>query len=57
MPPLLADFSHARPCKLFCEKSLTLPIGAADRPRLSHTQNRMPFGIGRELFIAEKIKL
>ena len=32
-------------------------IGAADRPRLSHTQNRMPFGIGRELFIAEKIKL
>ena len=20
-----ADFAHARPCKLFCEKSLTLP--------------------------------
>ena len=24
-PPLLADFTHARPCKPFCEKSLTLP--------------------------------
>ena len=22
---MLADFSHARPCKPFCEKSLTLP--------------------------------
>ena len=26
MPPLLADFTHARPCKPFCEKYLTLPI-------------------------------
>ena len=25
MPPLLADFTHARPCKPFCEKYLTLP--------------------------------
>ena len=25
MPLLPADFSHARPCKPFCEKSLTLP--------------------------------
>ena len=24
-PPLLADFSHAKACKPFCEKSLTLP--------------------------------
>ena len=24
-PPLPADFSHASPCKPFCEKSLTLP--------------------------------
>ena len=24
---MLADFSHARPCKPFCENSLTLPIG------------------------------
>ena len=24
-PPLLADFTHAMPCKPFCEKSLTLP--------------------------------
>lgn len=26
-PPLLADFSHARACKPFCENSLTLPDG------------------------------
>ena len=26
MPPLLADFTHARPCKPFCEKYLTLPV-------------------------------
>ena len=25
-PPLLADFTHTRACKLICEKSLTLPI-------------------------------
>ena len=25
MPPLLADFTHARPCKPKCEKYLTLP--------------------------------
>ena len=25
-PPLLADFTHTRACKPFCEKSLTLPI-------------------------------
>ena len=24
-PPLLADFTHARTCNPFCEKSLTLP--------------------------------
>ena len=28
-PPLLADFSHARACKPFCENSLTLPIDLA----------------------------
>ena len=27
MSPLLADFIHARACKPFCEKSLTLPSG------------------------------
>ena len=27
-PPLLADFSHARACKPFCENSLTLPLSA-----------------------------
>lgn len=30
MPPLLADFSHARACKPFCEKYLTLPVSATD---------------------------
>ena len=28
MPPLPADFSHARACKSFCENSLTLPESA-----------------------------
>ena len=28
-PPLLADFTHARPCKPFCENSLTLPSKGA----------------------------
>ena len=27
MPPLLVDLIHARACKPFCEKSLTLPFG------------------------------
>jgi hypothetical protein len=25
-PPLLADFTHIRVCKPFCENSLTLPV-------------------------------
>ena len=25
-PPSLADFTHTRACKLFCEKYLTLPL-------------------------------
>ena len=29
-PPLLADFIHARPCKPFCEKLLTLPLTLPD---------------------------
>ena len=31
MPPLLADFSHARACKPFCEKYLTLPQKRSDQ--------------------------
>ena len=31
MPPLLADFTHARPCKPFCEKYLTLPLLTAPK--------------------------
>lgn len=34
MPPLLADFTHARVCKPFCEKFLTLP-GLIHTNRLS----------------------
>ena len=33
MPPLPADFIHARACKLKCEKILTRPLGV--RLRLS----------------------
>ena len=38
MPPLLADFSHARPCKLFCEKSLTLPLFLNERNRITYNE-------------------
>ena len=31
MPPLLADFIHARGCKLICAKLLTLPIKTMER--------------------------
>ena len=34
-PPLLADFSHARACKPFCENSLTLPAIATMAKGLS----------------------
>ena len=34
MPPLLADFTHARPCKPKCEKYLTLPIKKAGFAKL-----------------------
>ena len=40
-PPLLADFSHARACKPFCENSLTLPntfYMARRRQEQTHTQ-------------------
>ena len=38
MPPLLADFTHARPCKPFCEKYLTLPV--AEIAQLEGTDRR-----------------
>ena len=34
--PLLADFTHTRVCKPFCEKYLTLPDGAVGIPILLH---------------------
>ena len=37
MPPLLADFTHARPCKPFCEKYLTLPVQSGRRNLLFKT--------------------
>ena len=36
MPPLLADFTHARPCKPFCEKYLTLPQKLMNDPTFKH---------------------
>ena len=39
-PPLLADFTHARACKPFCENSLTLP-GCLPDP-LSLRKDRLP---------------
>ena len=44
--PLLADFTHARPCKPFCEKYLTLPtqtvVACFPVPLLSQNQKH-PF--------------
>ena len=39
-PPLLADFSHARVCKPFCENFLTLPSGqrTAEYTKLKETR-------------------
>ena len=37
MPPLLADFTHARPCKPFCEKYLTLPLAAQTTQQLTQS--------------------
>ena len=37
MPPLLADFIHARGCKPICEKSLTLPGILSTAPTLDTT--------------------
>ena len=33
-PPLLADFTHIRVCKPFCENSLTLPISSVSSSRV-----------------------
>ena len=40
-PPLLADFNHARPCKLFLRKILdtTIPNNVLPIPRSIHTGN------------------
>ena len=35
MPLLPADFTHARPCKPFCEKFLTLPRNQLSLPRVA----------------------
>ena len=38
-PPLLADFTHTRVCKPFCEKSLTLPEANEMIDRYIHFYN------------------
>ena len=57
-PPLLADFSHARPCKPFCENSLTLPgvgelIGrsAADTENGCDVIHGVCSDLGRSFFV------
>ena len=46
MPPLLADFIHARGCKPICEKSLTLPDKVVSRIfRKLRPVNGLIFGI------------
>ena len=35
MPPSPADFIHARACKPFCEKSLTLPKTGYENARVA----------------------
>ena len=49
MPPLLADFTLARPCKPFCEKFLTLPYRLLNElpkirqdKRNTYSNNRKP---------------
>ena len=44
-PPLLADFSHARACKPFCENSLTLPELAGETSPLDGAQRRKNGGL------------
>ena len=55
MPPLLADFIHARVCKLKCEKFLTVPkyIRVHDL-RHSHASLLVEMGFS-PLLIAERL--
>ena len=48
MPPLPADFIHARACKLKCEKILTRPAGA-QRAAQTKKQLRRSVRIYREV--------
>ena len=62
-PPLPADFTHARPRKPFCEKSLTLPCGQAvpwsqrdsESPRKSY--KNPPFSIENGGFLVDNTEL
>ena len=72
-PPLLADFTHTRVCKPFCEKSLTLPSAhlsrlsyryrsadctAADNPGYTHGQPPSQFlGVEMAAFLCREIWL
>ena len=61
-PPLLADFSHARACKPFCEKYLTLPDSffqlregttKIDVQTKLQKKNSTPTPVGMEFSISE----
>ena len=49
MPLLLDDFTHARTCKPFCEKYLTLP---KNRGLLEKSENKNAPGLGKSGSIA-----
>ena len=61
MPPLLVDLIHARACKPFCEKSLTLP-GDALRyailkiKLLKEKENQPPRSIGTRRLVSDLFK-
>jgi hypothetical protein len=54
IPPLLADFSHARACKPFCEKYLTLPDVYSFNPRAEKTY--LKAGFKREGVLKDAVK-
>ena len=48
-PPLPANFSHASPCKPFCEKSLTLPVEELRSMKLKEAAKKVEDGIEETL--------
>ena len=58
MPPLPADFIHARACKLKCEKILTRPLRArlVRRVRLVHRVQKERQAFKALLVLMEKLQ-